>query len=369
MKSRKLLNVAMIGQGFMGRAHSNAFHQVGHFCDPAYELKLKVICGRNQSQLKEVAVRWGWEEVASDWEEVVKRKDVDVVDICTPNYLHAPIAIAAAKAGKIVLCEKPLAMSVEEAEQMAEETRNVPTLVWFNYRRVPAIALAKKLVDEGKLGQIYHYRATYLQSWGADPASPEAWRFKPAEAGSGAMGDLLSHSIDLALMLNGSVNELSALTQTFAPGRKVDDAVLMLAHFANGSVGSFEATRFAIGCRNRNYLEIHGSKGAIRFDLEDLNRLHVFDVGDAAEVQGSHNILVTGPAHPYTSDFWPPGHILGYEHTFILTLSDFLQSLDRNETFHANFRDAVNVQKVLQAVEESARTKSWRSPKTRAASE
>jgi predicted dehydrogenase len=359
MTSRKRLRVAMIGQGFMGRAHSNAFHQVGHFCESYYDLILKLICGRNQPQLEAMATRWGWEGVSNDWEEVVERKDVDIVDICTPNYLHAPIAIAAARAGKIVLCEKPLAMSVEEAERMAIAAQNVPTLVWFNYRRVPAIALAKKLVDEGRLGQIYHYRATYLQSWGADPASPDAWRFKQSEAGSGAMGDLLSHSIDLALMLNGSVDEVSSLVHTFASGRPVDDAVLMLARFANGSIGSFEATRFAIGCRNRNYLEIHGAKGAIRFDLEDLNRLHVFDAGDDAQVQGSHNVLVTGPGHPYTSSFWPPGHILGYEHTFILTLADFLQSLEKNEMFHANFKDAVKVQRVLRAVEESARGRSW----------
>jgi len=362
MKSGKRLNVGMIGHGFMGRAHSNAFHQVGHFFESSYELKLKVICGRNQAQLKSTAAQWGWEEIASDWEALVERKDVDVIDICTPNYLHAPIAIAAAEAGKIVLCEKPLAMSVEESERMAKAAKNVPTMVWFNYRRVPAISLAKKLVDDGKLGEIYHYRATYLQSWGAEPASADAWRFKQSEAGSGAMGDLLSHSIDLALMLNGGVDEVSALVETFAPGREVDDAVLVLTRFANGSVGSFEATRYAIGCRNRNYFEIHGARGAIRFNLEDLNRLNVFDAADAAEVQGGHDVLVTGPGHPYTSHFWPPGHILGYEHTFILTMADFLESLEKDETFHPSFQDAVQVQRVLHAVEESARTKSWTSP-------
>jgi predicted dehydrogenase len=349
----------MIGYGFMGRAHSNAFHQVGHFCECSYNLALKVICGRNQPQLQTMATQWGWNEVASDWESVVTRKDIDVIDICTPNYLHTPIAIAAAHAGKIVLCEKPLAVSIEAAEQMAEAAEKVPTLVWFNYRRVPAIALAKKLIEDGKLGQIYHYRATYLQSWGAEPQGSDAWRFKPSEAGSGAMGDLLSHSIDLALMLNGPIAEVSALMQTFAPNREVDDAVLMLARFANGSVGSFEATRYAIGCRNRNYFEIHGAKGAIRFDLEDMNRLHVFEGGDTMEVQGSHNVLVTGPSHPYTSQFWPPGHILGYEHTFTFTLADFLQSLERHEIFHANFQDAVNVERVMHGVEESARMKSW----------
>jgi predicted dehydrogenase len=359
MKSRKQLNVAMIGQGFMGRAHSNAFHQVGHFCEPSYDLRLKVICGRNQPQLEATASRWGWEETSTDWRATVERKDIDVIDICTPNYLHAPIAIAAAQVGKMILCEKPLAMSVAEAEQMASAAQKVPTLVWFNYRRVPAIALAKSLVDVGRLGQIYHYRATYLQSWGADPVGPDAWRFRQSEAGSGAMGDLLSHSIDLAVMLNGPIEEVSALVHTFIPARQVDDAVLTLVRFTNGSVGSFEATRFAIGCRNRNYFEIHGAKGAIRFDLEDLNRLHVFSAEDGTEVQGSHNVLVTGPGHPYTSAFWPPGHILGYEHTFILTLADFLRSLEKDETFHVNFQDAVNVQKVLHAVDESARTRSW----------
>lgn len=359
MTSRKRLNVAMVGHGFMGRAHSNAFHQVGHFCEPAYDLKLKVICGRNKTQLDSMAARWGWEETTGDWESLVRRKDIDVIDICTPNHLHAPIAIAAADSGKIVLCEKPLALTLEESERMAKAAIHIPTLVWFNYRRVPAITLAKKMIDEGKLGQIYHYRATYLQSWGADPVSPDAWRFTQSEAGTGAIGDLLCHSIDLALMLNGPVNEVSSLVQTFAPGREVDDAVLMIARFANGSVGSFEASRYAIGCRNRNYLEIHGAGGALRFDLEDLNRLQVFDCSDATEIQGSHNVLVTGPAHPYTSDFWPPGHIIGYEHTFIFTLADFLQSLAKGESFHANFQDAVNVQRVMHAVEESARNKAW----------
>lgn len=359
MKVRRKLNVAMIGHGFMGRAHSNAFHQVGHFYETPYDLRLKAICGRNQAQLNSMAAQWGWEETACSWEALVERNDIDIIDICTPNYLHAPIAIAAANTGKIVLCEKPLAMTLEESERMVNAAKGVPTLVWFNYRRVPAIALAKRFVDEGKLGQIYHYRATYLQSWGADPISPDAWRFKQREAGSGAMGDLLSHSIDLALMLNGDADEVSAMVRTFAPGREVDDAVLMLARFANGSIGSFEATRYAIGCRNRNYLEIHGANGALRFDLEDLNRLSVFDGGDASEVQGSHNVLVTGPGHPYVSDFWPPGHILGYEHTFILTLADFLRSLEKDEIFHANFQDAVSVQRVLHAVEESARTRSW----------
>jgi predicted dehydrogenase len=353
------LNVAMIGSGFMGRAHSNAFHQVGRFFDIPYQLKLQVVCARNRQALEDFAVRWGWEEAQTDWQSVVARKDVDIVDICAPNHMHAPIAIAAAQAGKMVLCEKPLAMNFAEALRMVEAVRNVPNLVWFNYRRVPAIALAKHLIDQGKVGKPYHYRATYLQSWGASPAAENAWRFRQSEAGSGAMGDLLSHIIDLALLLNGPIAELNSLLQTFVPNREVDDAALLLARFANGSIGTFEATRFATGCLNRNCLEIHGSRGAIHFDLEDLNRLQVFDCSDAAEIQGAHNMMVTGPEHPYVSHFWPPGHIIGYEHTFIATLADFLQSATRGEVFHPNFADAAEVQNLLDAVESSAKRKSW----------
>jgi len=353
------LNIAMIGCGFMGRAHSNAFRQVGCFFDLPYELKLKVVCARQREAVENFATRWGWEETETDWQAVVARKDIDVIDVGAPNYLHAPIAIEAAKAGKIVLCEKPLAMNLPEAERMAEAARNLPTLLWFNYRRVPAIALAKQLIDQGKIGKPYHYRATYLQSWGGDPDRTGVWRFRRAEAGSGVMGDLLTHSLDLALLLNGGIEEVSSLLQTFVPNREVDDAVLLLARFANGSIGTLEATRFAVGCRNRNCFEIHGSQGAIRFNLEDLNRLEVFERSDAAEVQGSHNVLVTGPGHPYVSRFWPPGHILGYEHTFIATLADFLESLARQAVFHANFDDGVAVHRLLEAVERSAQTRSW----------
>jgi predicted dehydrogenase len=358
-KQIRKLNVAMIGYGFMGRAHSNALSQVGHFFDLPYELRLRTICGRNRAAVEAMAKQWGWEEAQTDWQSVVMRKDIDVVDICAPNHLHAQIAMAAAEAGKIVLCEKPLAMNVAEAKQMASAARNLPNLVWFNYRRVPAIALAKELVGQGRVGKPYHYRATYLQSWGADLEPEGAWRFRKAEAGSGAMGDLLSHSLDLALLLNGPITQVTSLVQTFVPNREVDDAVLALTRFANGSIGTFEATRFAIGCRNRNYFEIHGAEGAIRFNLEDLNRLEVFDRNDAAEVQGSHNVLVTGPGHPYTSHFWPPGHIIGYEHTFIATLADFLDCLAKNQQFHPNLDDGVEVQKLLEAVETAARTGAW----------
>ena len=353
----------MIGYGFMGRAHSNAFHQAGKFFDLPFDLKLSTICGRNQKNLDRMAHQWGWEKTATSWEDVVDRKDIDIVDICTPNYLHEPIALAAAKAGKMVLCEKPLANSIAEAERMTEATRHLPTLVWFNYRRAPAVTLAKQLMEQGKAGEVNHYRALYLQSWGRNPADPGAWRFDPREAGSGVLGDLLSHSLDLATWLNGPISELCAQVHTFAQGRRVDDAVTVMAQFTNGSLGTFEATRFATGNLNRNCFEINGSKGSIEFDMEKMNHLTVFDVGDELPVQGGHDIMVTGPGHPYVADFWPPGHIIGYEHTFIATLVDFLRATAAGDQFHPSFKDALETQRLLDAVQESHRRRSWVSTK------
>jgi predicted dehydrogenase len=358
-KQRKKLNIAMIGHGFMGRAHSNAFRQVNCFFDVDYDLNLKAVCGRNREALESFSRQWGWEETHPDWESVVTRKDIDVVDIGAPNHLHAPIAIAAAGAGKIILCEKPLAMNLDEAQRMVSAARNVPTLVWFNYRRVPAITLAKQLMEEGRVGTPYLYRATYLQSWGDDPARLGVWRFRKEDAGSGAMGDLLAHSLDLAILLNGDITSLTGMLHTFEPNREVDDSAMALARFANGSIGTFEATRFATGCRNRNAFEIHGSRGAIRFNLEDLNRLEVFDRTDPPQVQGWHNVLATGPGHPYVGHYWPPGHIIGYEHTFISSLEDFLSCLASGQAFHPNFEDALKVQVLLDAVENSSRKHSW----------
>ena len=359
MGQSRTLNIAMVGYGFMGRAHSNAFQQASKFFDLPFNLNLKTICGRNQENLERMARQWGWEETAASWEDAVNREDIDIVDICTPNYLHEPIAIAAAKAGKMVLCEKPLANSVAEAERMTESARNVLTLVWFNYRRVPAVALARQLIEQGKVGKSYHYRALYLQSWGMDPADPGAWRFNPSEAGSGVLGDLLSHSLDLATWLNGPISDLCAHVYTFAQGRRVDDAVTVMAQFSNGSIGTFEATRFATGNLNRNSFEINGSKGSIEFDMEKMNQLTVFDMGDALPVQGGHDIMVTGPGHPYVGNFWPPGHIIGYEHTFISTLVDFLRSVAAGEQFHPNFADALETQRLLEVVQESHRRRSW----------
>jgi predicted dehydrogenase len=352
---KKTLNIAIIGQGSMGRAHSNAYHQVNHFFETPYDLRLKVICGRNRAGLEKTASIWGWEEISTDWRGVVERKDIDVIDVAAPNSLHAEMSVAAAEAGKIVLCEKPLAVSTGEAVGMVDAARGVRNMVWFNYRRVPAIAFTRRLIEEGRIGQVFHYRATYLQEWGNDPTRPPSWKLETSGAGSGVLGDLLSHLVDTALYLNGPISEVSGMMRTFAPGREVDDATLLMARFANGSVGSFEATRYAVGCKNRNAFEIHGSKGMVRFDLEDLNRLDFLDATGPRNEQGARRLLVTGPDHPYAGNFWKPGHILGYEHTFIAALGDFLPALESGAPFHPDFADGLAVQRVLEAVEKSAR--------------
>jgi predicted dehydrogenase len=357
--SKQKLNVAMIGSGFIAKAHSNAFHQVGHFFQTPFEFRLKVICGRNRAKLEAMSSQWGWEEIGTDWHEVVRQQDIQVVDIAVPNALHAPIAIAAAEAGKMVLCEKPLAVSLEQAEMMAKAVHYLPNMVWFNYRRVPAVAFSKQLVEEGRVGQPYHYRALYLNQSGNDPTKSSGWRYQRAEAGSGATGDLLAHSIDTALYLNGPITQLLAMTHTFFPDRDVDDAVVLICRFANGSIGSFEASRYGIGCRNRNAFEINGSKGMLRFDLDDMNWLGFLDATETPRLQASRRIMVTGPDHPYWGNFWKPGHIIGYEHTFIAALGEFLASLERKEPFHPNFDDAVAVQRVLDAVERSAKSRNW----------
>src|SRR4029450_5125771 len=255
------LRVALLGQGFMGKAHSNAYCQAGHFFDLPYRLRRKLICGRDAAALARMAERWEWEETATDWRAAIDRDDIDAVDIALPNHLHAPVAIAAAQAGKMILCEKPLAMNLAEAESMREAARGVPTLVWFNYRRVPAIAFARQLIDEGRLGTIFHYDAAYRQQWGADLSRAATWRMDPSLAGSGVADDLLTHLLDTALYLNGPVKEGIAVRSTFVPGRTIDDAFLALLKFANGSVGQFQSTRFGIGCRNANTFQIHGCGG------------------------------------------------------------------------------------------------------------
>jgi predicted dehydrogenase len=353
------LNIAMVGSGFIARAHSNAFHQVMHFFDVPFELHKKVLCGRTQSKLDAFAAQWGWEETALEWQSVVSRPDIDIVDIATPNALHEPIAIAAAQAGKIVFCEKPLALSVSEAVKMTQGVRGRPNLVWFNYRRIPAVAFAKQLIDEGRVGQVFHYRSHYFNQSGVDPAKGHTWRYRRDEAGSGAIGDLLSHSIDTARYLNGEITDLSATTHTFVSGRDVDDAVMLMTRFSNGSIGTFEASRFGVGRRNGNGFEIYGSKGSLAFDLENMNRLQFFEATDRPAIQAWRNLLVTGPDHPYSTNFWKPGHLIGYEHTFIATLADFLQALGNGQEFRPNFQDALQVQEIMEAVQSSAASGHW----------
>jgi predicted dehydrogenase len=357
--SKTRLNVAMIGSGFIGKVHSNAFRQVSHFFDTPYDVRLQVICGRDRAKLEAAASRWGWSEIETDWRKVIARKDIDAVDIAVPNALHSVIAIAAAEAGKIVLCEKPLAASLEEAERMTRAVQRRPNMVWFNFRRVPAIVFAKQLITEGRIGQTFHYRALYLNQSGNDPAKANTWRYKKSDAGMGAAGDLLSHSIDIALYLNGPIRELSAMMHTFAPGRDVDDATLLMARFANGSIGTFEATRYGVGCQNRNTLEVNGSKGMLSFTLDEMNQLDFFDATEAGNLQGRRSIAVTGVDHPYGKNFWKPGHVLGYEHPFIATLADFLNSIARQEPFHVNFEDALAVQRILDGIERSSASRGW----------
>jgi len=353
------LRVALLGQGFMGKAHSNAYSQAPHFFDLPYRLRRTLICGRDSTQLSAMATRWGWQETATDWRVAIDRRDIDVIDIALPNHLHAPAAIAAAEAGKIVLCEKPLAMSLEEAVAMARAARNVPTMVWFNYRRVPAIAFAQQLIAQGRLGTVYHYDAAYRQQWGGDLSRAATWRMDPAMAGSGVADDLMTHLIDTAMYLNGPIAEGIATTRTFAPDRQVDDAIVSLARFENGSIGTFEATRFGIGCKNANSFQMHGSGGMLRFDLERLNHLEFMDATAPPTEQGPRDVLVTDLKHPIFGHFWRPGHIIGYEHTFIAALAEFLDCLARGVDFHPNFADGLAVTQVLDAWLRSAKTGQW----------
>lgn len=347
------LRVALLGQGFMGKAHSNAFAQCSRFFDIPYRLCLKVLCGRDTSQLQSSAERWGWEETATDWRTVVERPDIDVVDIALPNHMHRDAAIAAAQAGKIVLCEKPLANTLDDAAAMAEAARSVPTMVWFNYRRVPAVAFAKDLIAQGTLGQMFHYRARYFQQWGADTKRPVNWKMHRAEAGSGVVGDLLSHSIDLAEYLNGPISSLSATTSIIAPGREVEDAVAVLVKFANGSTGTLEASRFAIGYRNGNAFEAQGANGMLGFDLEHLTYLTYFNALDPEDLSGPRLIPVTN------TNFWKPGHVVGYEHSFIAALAEFLIALGKGEKFHPDFDDSLRVQTVIDRTLRSAASGQW----------
>jgi len=367
------LNVAMIGYRFMGKAHSNAWRQVSRFFETPLEPVMKVVCGRNEDQVKEAATSYGWQEHATSWEEVVTRKDIDVVDICTPGDSHLPIALAAAEKKKVVFCEKPLANSVAQAEQMlsAVERNGVIHMLCHNYRRVPAVTLARQLIDAGILGELYHYRGTYLQDWLVSPSFPRVWRLEKAKAGSGALGDIASHSVDLSRYLVGEITEVAGLLKTFIGERPVepgsatmvpvdvDDAALTLVKFDSGAVGTIEASRFATGRKNYNRFEINGSRGSIAFDLERMNELELYTEEGANS--GFRKILVTDPTHPYISGWWPRGHIIGYEHSFTHTVLDLIKAIDSQQLPRPNFEDGVRNQKVLAAIEKSSLSRRWES--------
>jgi predicted dehydrogenase len=374
----KVLNVGMIGYGFMGRAHSNAYCQVNHFFDVPFRPVLKAACARNVEKLKAFAEQWGYESLETDWRKLIERPDIDLVDICVPNNLHAEIAIAAAQAGKMVLCEKPLAMNAAEGQRMVEavEKAGVANMVWYNYRRVPAVTLAKRLIEEGRLGRIFHYRAQFLQDWTITPEVPQGgtalWRLDVQAAGSGVTGDLLAHCIDTALWLNGPITRVSAMTETFVKQRKhtltgkvepvgIDDACAFLARFANGSLAVFESTRYARGHKALYTFEINGEHASIAWNLHDLHRLAYFDHRDEGKLRGWRSIHVTdhGGEHPYMDKWWVPGLQIGYEHTFIHQVADFLTALGKGDLAEPTFRTALQTQKVCDAVLESGRTGQW----------
>jgi predicted dehydrogenase len=372
----KPLNIGLIGCGFMGRTHSNAYNRVSNFFDLEYKPVLKAACARSADDVKAFAARWGYESTETDWRKLIARKDIDAVDICTPNNLHKEMAIACAEAGKMILCEKPLAMNVSEGEAMcaAVEQAKVANTVWYNYRRVPAVTLAKQLIDEGKLGRIFHYRANFLQDWTIAEDLPQGgaalWRLDAAAAGSGVTGDLLAHCIDTAIWLNGNVTNVTAMTETFVKQRKhnltgkvepvgIDDACAFLCHFGNGSLGLFESTRYARGHKALYTFEINGEHASIKWDLHDLHRLDYFDHRDEGRLRGWRSIHVTDGDHPYMKHWWVPGLQIGYEHTFVHQVADFLGGLASGQPTSPTFRDALETQKVCDAVLASAKSGQW----------
>ena len=374
--AQKKLNVGMVGYGFMGRTHSNAFSQVGHFFDTGYQPVLKTICARDAAKGKAFAEQWGYETSVTDWRALVDDKNIDLIDIASPNDTHMEIAIAAAEAGKMVMCEKPLGRSAAESRKMVEavEKANVANMVWYNYRRVPAVTLAKQLIDEGKLGKIFHYRAKFLQDWTISKDLPQGgqglWRLDVGVAGSGVTGDLLAHCIDTAMWLNGGIDKVCGMTETFIKERHhnitgkteavgIDDASLFLARFANGSLANFEATRYARGHKALYTLEINGEHASIAWDLHDLHRLQYFDHRDEGRERGWRSIHITDSDHPYMSAWWVPGLQIGYEHSFIHQAADFLTGLANGAPAAPTFRDALATDLVTDAVLKSSRTGHW----------
>jgi len=372
----KQLRIGMIGYGFMGRAHSNGYNRVKDFFDLEYLPVLQAVAARDAGKAQAFADRWGYKRVETDWRKLVAADDIDAIDICTPNNLHAEIAIEAAKHGKAILCEKPLSMDTAEGEKMcaAVEKAGVPNMVWYNYRRIPAVTFAKNIIDSGKLGRIFHYRANFLQDWTINADLPQGgaalWRLDAAAAGSGVTGDLLAHCIDTAIWLNGSVNDVTAMTETFVKERKhqltgkvekvgIDDACSFLCHFKNGSLGLFESTRYARGHKALYTFEINGENMSLKWDLHDLHRLQVFDYKDEGPMRGWKSIHVTDSDHPYMDKWWVPGLAIGYEHSFVHQVADFLEAYAKKQPAHPNFRDALETQKICDAVLASAKSHQW----------
>ena len=372
----KPLRIGLIGYGFMGRAHSNAYRKVNNFFDLEYHPVLQAVCARDEAKLRDFAARWGYAHTETDWRKLVSRDDIDAVDIAVPNNLHAEIAIAAAKAGKMILCEKPLGFSVADSEKMvkAVEKAGVPNMVWYNYRRCPAVVLAKQLIDEGKLGRIFHYRANFLQDWTISADLPQGgtalWRLDVKAAGSGVTGDLLAHCIDTALWLNGGIRDVNAMTETFIKQRKhnltgkvekvgIDDACAFLCHFNNGSLGLFESTRYARGHKALYTLEVNGEHASLKWDLHDLHRLQWFDHRDPGIVRGWRSIHVSDGDQPYMKNWWVPGLQIGYEHSFVHQVADFLKGLETGTPAKPDFRDGLATDYVVDAVLKSAKASKW----------
>lgn len=385
-KKRPHFRVGMIGYRFMGKAHSNGWRQAPRFFDLDADIEMHTVCGRNPRDLGAAQKQFGWANKSTDWRAVVESPDIDIVDINTPNDSHAEIAIAAAQAGKHVLCEKPLAMDVKQCQKMVDAAKKakIVNMVCHNYRRIPAVAQAKKMIQDGSLGKIYHYHARYAQDWIVDPDFPLVWRMQSKISGSGAHGDICAHIIDLGRYLCGEFDEVSGLLNTFikkrplenqggkgqglsAKGSKkmgkvtVDDASLFIGRFKSGALCNLEATRFALGRKNNIVFEINGSKGSLTFDFEDMNRLKFFDNTSPADQQGFRDILVTQPggAHPFVGNWWPPGHIIGYEHTFVHTVADFVNACVKGRSIQPTFEDGLRNQRVMEAVEKSAKTRKW----------
>ena len=373
---KKKLNVGLIGYGFMGRTHSNAYCKVGHFFDVPYAPVLRVVCGLEEKVAKAFAEQWGYESYTTDWHKVIEDDKVDVVDICVPNNVHAEIAIAAAKAGKAIVCEKPLALNGVQGKKMVDaiEKAGVANLVSFNYRRVPAVTLAKMLIDEGRLGRIFHYRANFLQDWTISTKVPQGgmatWRLDVKAAGSGVTGDLLAHCIDTAMWQNGPIGSVCAMTETFVKERMhvetgkveavgIDDACTFFCRFDNGSLGNFESTRYARGHKALYTFEINGEHASIAWDLHDLHRLSYFDHRDDSIVRGWRSVHVTDSDMPYMGNWWVPGLQIGYEHTFVHQAADFLTNLAKGKPTSPTFREALATQYVCDAVLASAKNQKW----------